>query len=236
MSWLNSGYGGSMVPPAATPKTRTIQKKILERAYNAVPPSPFRKETKSLPGYGEKKKQNLHHNTQHAIGDVWQGPTGRWYTRRHDGKVAPAKDPNAGSEDPEAATQLDERHHRPGMDEGRHLRKSRKPLFDPAMAKNILQVILDKGVLEQELYRLVQLVFDILMTELTESPAEEDVNSEDFQFNLLDRIMNKIEDISGMTQDASESSPEEHNQQNPETNVPDNPPRVPKPSVRPPQV
>jgi hypothetical protein len=31
----------------------------------------------------------------HKVGDVWKGPSGRWFTRRQDGRIVPAKNPNA---------------------------------------------------------------------------------------------------------------------------------------------
>jgi hypothetical protein len=31
----------------------------------------------------------------HKVGDVWKGPSGRWFTRRQDGRIVPARNPNA---------------------------------------------------------------------------------------------------------------------------------------------
>lgn len=54
--------------------------------------------------------------TDHGIGEVWQGQSGRWFTKRKDGRTVPARNPNAKDEPKSARGRVAARAEKGGVD------------------------------------------------------------------------------------------------------------------------
>lgn len=110
LSYLTSTSGGALVPPAEQekPKKRLLQLPVLGKSLWF--------ETKAAP-IGKTSKPQI------AVGQRFQGPSGRWFIKLPSGRIAPAKGDNANQTKPEEKT----------SQEGET--QKRKPLDKPKVSK-----------------------------------------------------------------------------------------------------